>query len=152
MDNAQDLKEHSAEMQLPLIRHFFPTSCVCVLYVSTERAADAAIIRRLLTHPKAFTVVSSDFCHWGKKFAFEFPPTQHQVRQMDLTAIQLLADGRVSDFEAFVNRTKDTICGIAPLLLVARANHSTGALLRYNRSEPFKPSSVSYASIIFNFS
>jgi AmmeMemoRadiSam system protein B len=81
MNKETDEKEHSGEMQYPFIAKAFfdstvESSSMLVLPIMIGAISDAQeghfgrILGKFLAREKVFTVISSDFCHWGKRFGY----------------------------------------------------------------------------------
>eukprot|EP00128_Syssomonas_multiformis_P002400 Colp12_sorted_trinity150504_noHs@1772 len=75
---AADEAEHSLEMHLPYIRKVFagkPVSIVPIVVgsISSEKEkVYGQILAPYLDDPRTIFVVSSDFCHWGKRFSYTY--------------------------------------------------------------------------------
>ena len=86
MTRATDEAEHSAEMQLPYLHRLFQALCggqpesshpplVPIMVGSTSPATEAAFGKLLAPYvadPENVFVISSDFCHWGSRFAYTY--------------------------------------------------------------------------------
>ncbi|KAG8905430.1 hypothetical protein FRB99_008976 [Tulasnella sp. 403] len=78
MSLSTDEDEHSIEMHLPYVRKVFEgidIQIVPVLVGSIPKAKEqrfGSILASFLTREDTFTVVSSDFCHWGSRFNYTF--------------------------------------------------------------------------------
>ncbi|CAH8445011.1 unnamed protein product [Schistosoma intercalatum] len=76
----KDEEEHSIEMQMPYIAKMmegyqgkFSVVPILVGYLTPEReAVYGQIFSRYLSNPENFFVISSDFCHWGKRFQYTY--------------------------------------------------------------------------------
>lgn len=111
-----------------------------------------------------FTVVSSDFCHWGKRFNYQphdgaygrFLAIWQYIKALDMEGIQCIETQDASTFNAYLRRTKNTICGRFPIavLLAALAFCKVQfdvQFVAYNQSSKAQArtdSSVSYASAV----
>jgi hypothetical protein len=91
MDIQADENEHSIEMHLPYVRKVFEgmdINIVPVLVGAIDRdkeAAFGALLAPYFARSDTFCVVSSDFCHWGTRFAYttyysEPPPIAPLIR------------------------------------------------------------------------
>lgn len=136
---AADEAEHSIEMHLPYLAHVFGArrsairvTCVVVGSLSTEAEATygAALAPLLLGSPRTLTVVSSDFCHWGRRFRYTRlgdppPPTgmpRHAaIEAMDREGMALIERQDVPGWAAYLKRTGNTICGRHPIGVLLRA-------------------------------
>ncbi|CCK72993.1 Mho1p KNAG_0M01400 [Huiozyma naganishii CBS 8797] len=83
MSEAVDLAEHSLEMQYPALRCLLEQRGlssgargaqvvpIMVSHASREKYASlAAVLAEQLASQRAIVVVSSDFCHWGRRFEY----------------------------------------------------------------------------------
>ena len=94
MERQVDEEEHSGEMQYPYIAKMLssaeiPTSSVTVLPImvggiSTDKEIFfGELLSGILARDSIFTVVSSDFCHWGRRFGY-FPPHDRDYKALAL--------------------------------------------------------------------
>jgi len=71
-------EEHSIEMQLPYIAKRtagHAVTIVPVLVGNLSRQSEQAygeLFAPFLDDPSNFFVISSDFCHWGRRFSYTF--------------------------------------------------------------------------------
>jgi AmmeMemoRadiSam system protein B len=131
---AHDEAEHSAEMFLPMLQQLLGDEVmsqlqVLVVYVSKTTAASQAEYAKLLepycTPDDSFVLLSSDFCHWGKRFDYTHlpanvaPGTQRsdQIEQLDREGCAAIGSGDAQVFREYMNATQNTICGQAPILM-----------------------------------
>lgn len=148
-----DEEEHSLEMQFPFIRHVFPDSHVRLLpvlvghYSDTNKRSEAA--SRLLScfpdigSAKTLVVVSSDFCHYGKRFGFtpsfegvvgsdadDDAAVWEHIEEMDICGFACMNDPCEPGlrFAEYLRETRNTVCGREAILMCLE-------LLRQNRVE-----------------
>lgn len=93
MDQLTDEKEHSGEMQYPFLAKILLDSAadtqhtieVLPIMVGSIHRSDEEIYGKVLAlflaRTSVFTVVSSDFCHWGKRFGY-YPPHDRDYRSI----------------------------------------------------------------------
>ena len=168
MDLEADEAEHSIEMHLAYIakvmegQHF---TIVPVLVGSLNAAREAVygqIFARYLLQPDNLFVVSSDFCHWGSRFGFQFyrrtwGEIHECIRRLDHMGMDLIESRKADDFKAYLREYGNTICGRHPISLLLNAMQEVAKhapnqelkFLRYAQSDACKSSSdssVSYAS------
>lgn len=69
--------------------------------------------------------MSSDFCHWGENFDFQFKypnftegEIYKSIEQLDKTGMQLIENQSLADFQKYLSETKNTICGANPIQLL----------------------------------
>ncbi|KAK4472444.1 hypothetical protein MN116_003697 [Schistosoma mekongi] len=168
----RDEEEHSIEMQMPYVakmmeRHQGGFSVVPILvgYLTPEReAVYGQIFARYLSDPENFFVISSDFCHWGKRFQYTYydqskGPIWQSIQALDETGMQIIERLAASEFTSYLDQYGNTICGRHPIgvLLQTVASLRTNApnnnfsmkFVRYTQSERcnnMNQSSVSYAA------
>lgn len=162
-----DEEEHSIELHLPFVQHVMrgrPYALVPIL-VGALAPADADALGRLLAPhlaaADALVVVSSDFCHWGARF--EYAPVDPRyahicdgIEALDRRAMDLIAAQDAAGFRAYVDETRNTICGRHPIALLLGALPHCGVAhaltwVRYAQSSAVRradQSSVSYASAV----
>ncbi|GMI06082.1 hypothetical protein TrRE_jg13146, partial [Triparma retinervis] len=173
MSKEVDEEEHSGEMQYPLIalllkKYNSAAKIVPLMVGSTSPSIShkiGSVLSPHLFHPSAFTVVSSDFCHWGVRFSYS-PFSQHSeisdmITRLDhegMTEIEKCSPG---GFVEYLRRTKNTICGRHPIecflfAVEAKQGGEGGGgnfqFVRYEKSSEvvdIQDSSVSYAGGVF---
>ncbi len=156
-------REHSLEVQLPFLQTVLPLTkivpavCGQMKCRSIWQAADAFAS---LWDEQTLWVVSSDFTHYG--FSFGYVPFHDNVeeglRELDLGAIEKIAELDAQGFFNYVERTGATICGAVPITLFLRVLELSGCklhtrLIEYTTSGAMTGDfehSVSYASILFS--
>lgn len=189
MTKETDEKEHSGEMQYPFIQKVFldakeslGNDCnlslqvlpIMVGAIETEQEqAFGKLLSAILARSDVFTVVSSDFCHWGRRFGFAptHPPDQMNVTQsfkeiheyiewMDHLGMDHIASQQPGAFASYIRTYQNTICGrhnIAVYLHALQESKSNGlenveiSFVKYAQSSQVKhpeESSVSYASAV----
>jgi len=95
-----DEDEHSIEMQLPFIYNMMEGvtfSIVPVLVGAVSKDSEShfgSIFSKYFDDPSNFFVISSDFCHWGKRFSFTFchegMPIYKSIENLDKQGMQLI--------------------------------------------------------------
>ena len=106
-------------------------------------------------------VVSSDFCHWGRRFGFmhhdkSAGPIHKSVEQLDRLGMKLIEGGDPAAFTAYIAEFGNTICGRHPIGVLMQAMRSCRTrfatrFTRYAQSSQAtseSDSSVSYASAV----
>lgn len=103
--------------------------------------AIAAVLAPWLEDPANLFVISSDFCHYGERFDFEpFRETaeaaaarggaaapaagaavEDRIEALDRAGMALIEAGDAGAFDAYIERTGNTICGRNPISLFLRA-------------------------------
>jgi len=180
MTASQDEREHSGEMQYPYLAHcvlesgrnditVLPVMCGS-LSIESETAF-GELLRDIVHRPDVLTVVSTDFCHWGRRFDFQPTPASNNnipihefIQQMDRRGMDLIAAQEPGAFASYLKETRNTICGrhaVAVWLRAVVASNGTTAndydddvsieFVRYAQSSPSRTlsdSSVSYAAAV----
>ena len=155
--------EHALEIQLPFLQRALLGVCVVPVLVGEVDAAEAATVAatlEALADGATLFVVSSDFVHYGARFAYlpfsATGPVQvaAALRTLDMGAIERICAGDAAGFTAYVEATGATICGRLPItvFLTLHRRRTRGILLRYYTSLDVTGDyehSVSYASIGF---
>lgn len=113
-------KEHSLEVQLPLVAYFIKQAKIIPLIVGTiscQQAVSIAHSLQKIIDKNTLVVVSSDFIHAGKRFKFvPFNDNQQlRIRHLNSQAIKLIEQGKCLPFASFMQSSKATICGADPL-------------------------------------
>lgn len=155
-------REHSLEMQLPLIKQAFgDVKIVPVIVGSLSDETDARMTGQILRRyvkQNDIVIVSSDFTHFGPRYQYQ--PFKdnivENVRKLDQEAFHCLQHGDLEAFFAFKERTEDTICGFYPIAvllgMLPPGTHAT--LLKYGTSRDSsmedEQNSVSYLAIVFS--
>ncbi|KAG8812383.1 hypothetical protein FRC17_002045 [Serendipita sp. 399] len=101
MSRSTDEDEHSIELHLPYIRKIFEGLDIKIVPIlvgavtTRDEATFGALLAPYLVREDTFTVVSSDFCHWGKRFNYTFyypsPPPCEGIKLSRSTPRQTLA-------------------------------------------------------------
>lgn len=156
-------QEHSLEVQLPFIQHSLPGCSVVPVMVGQLTQAQlrqAATALAAIIDASTVVVVSSDFTHYGKRFAYEpfKDAVADQIRTLDSQAIQLMQHHELGKFIQFMDATQATICGYKPLalLIAIMDTHVLGAVTSHitayaSSADKGDGSSgrVSYAGVVF---
>ena len=166
MDIGTDEDEHSIEMHLPFVARIMgnkPYKLVPILVgslsVDSERAFGALLAPYLADDSNLF-VVSSDFCHWGARFGFQYQDKSkgwaihESIRRLDKMGMSLIEAQDADGFVAYLRKYKNTICGRHPISVLLRAIEAspstyTTTFNNYAQSSQCRcvsDSSVSYAS------
>jgi AmmeMemoRadiSam system protein B/AmmeMemoRadiSam system protein A len=155
-------REHSIEMQLPLLqRALAPGWKLLPLLVGNLEPDDyraAADLLRPLVDRHTLVVVSSDFTHYGPRydylpFAYD-GETAARIESLDRGALAFILARDAQGLLDYQQRTGATICGLRPiaLLLHLLGDDAVGSLQTYATSGQLTAdyrNSVSYLSILF---
>lgn len=138
---AQDEEEHSVEMQLPFTKHIMedrPFTLVPVVVGSLDHAAEARygkIFAKYFDCPDTLFIISSDFCHWGRRFnytrlwpepscqACQLPAPVYDrctqvnsgIEALDRQGMSHIVSQDVRSFQEYLARHQNTICGRHPI-------------------------------------
>ncbi|XP_065832447.1 protein MEMO1-like [Oscarella lobularis] len=166
-----DEDEHSIEMHLPYVAKVMQSHkgaftvvpvLVGALDVDGEKKYGAAFSKYLLDPDNLF-VISSDFCHWGKRFKFthydkSYKHIYQSIEALDRQGMDLIASCDADGFAKYLKQFRNTICGRHPIGVLLRAVQTLKqkdpstieiSFLKYAQSSQVtdtSDSSVSYAS------
>lgn len=172
MSQAVDEEEHSIEMHLPYIAKVMESrrgqfTIVPVLVGALKEIKEieyGKIFSKYLADPQNLFVVSSDFCHWGKRFRYTHHnkadgPVHASIEALDKTGMSRIESLDPRAFTSYLEETHNTICGRHPISVLLNAVEDLQQsqedikcalkFVRYdqsNRCKSLSDSSVSYAS------
>lgn len=157
-------KEHSLEVQLPLLQHFFNDFELIPIInglIDETSAQHVAADLKDWWREDILWVISSDFTHYGRSFNYLpfHKNIKENLRKLDLGAVKLILNGDLHGFCKYLNKTGATICGygaiqilMAVLKIVNKDNTIGGELVHYTTSGDLTGNysqCVSYAGIAF---
>lgn len=168
LDKETDEAEHSLEMHLPYIFKAMdstPFVLVPIMVGSLSKNLEddyGKILAPFADDESNFFVISSDFCHWGKRFDYTpYNAKTHSsihsyIETLDRQGMDAVESQSVSEFREYLHTTKNTICGRNPILvLMATHQHCKTPFqtkfIHYDQSSQAQntnDSSVSYASAV----
>lgn len=168
LDKDQDEAEHSLEMHLPYILHSMGDcefTLVPIMVGSLSNGLEETYGKLLAPYAddeSNFFVISSDFCHWGKRFGYtpfnskEYTHIYKYITDLDRQGMDAIETESAQTFRAYLHDTKNTICGRNPILiLLAMHAHSKTQFrthfVHYEQSSQCvdsSDSSVSYGSAV----
>lgn len=158
--------EHSLEMHLPYISKVMSAkqgdfTIVPIMIGSLSKEFEDSygkLLAPYLLRKDIIFVVSSDFCHWGKRFDYtlydkEKGPIYASIEALDRRGMATIETGDPSEFKAYLRETKNTICGRYPISVLMWALKHTNQQfaiqsIHYEQSSQCtstRDSSVSYA-------
>ncbi|MFN7105036.1 MAG: AmmeMemoRadiSam system protein B [Pyrobaculum sp.] len=145
-------KEHSIEVQLPLVQHYFGNVKIVPIAIwrqtlSTSQELGRAVARAVKEDGrKIYVLASSDFNH--------YEPHDVTLKKDEMAIAKILKLDEVGLFDV-ASRFGISICGIAPIAALIVAARELGythvALLKHATSgdtSGFKEETVGYASIL----
>jgi MEMO1 family protein len=145
-----DEREHSGEMQYPFIAHCLQsanttsarisrsitvTPVMCGSLDTADERAIGTLLAEIIARPNVLTVVSTDFCHWGRRFRFQ--PTSlvkgetisDFIAVMDRRGMDMIAAQQPGAFADYLKETGNTICGRHAVAVWLRAVEAMSSLL-----------------------
>ena len=167
---SSDVQEHSIEMEIPFLKYIFDDKKFSIIPMVigdgnlSKNIELGKCIYDLYEDPKTLFVISSDFCHWGQDFDYvyynkKFKNIWESTEDLDKQALDIIAEMDSKKFDAYIKKTKNTICGRNPITIVLsiieeyQKNHQNKKIsfdtAGYSQSEKCKTmndSSVSYAA------
>ena len=130
IDPQTDEGEHCLELQFPFLAKLFThqASFIPILLgpIQTRTARElASTLSWLFADPSVLFIFSSDFAHWGHRFAYTYldpglrdEPPYRSIEFVDRMGLQMLSQGSLQDWTSYLTRTGNTICGRYPLALL----------------------------------
>ncbi|XP_035207804.1 protein MEMO1-like [Stegodyphus dumicola] len=121
-----DEDEHSIEMHLPFIakvmeNHQFTIVPVLVGSLTTERESIyGKIFSHYLGEASNLFVISSDFCHWGARFHYQYYDKSwgqiyQSIEKLDEMGMNIIEEMSPTAFTAYLKKYGNTICGRHPI-------------------------------------
>ncbi|KAL6765289.1 MEMO1 family [Haematococcus lacustris] len=165
MDISTDEAEHSLELLTPFIAFLVagrPVRLVPIMVGSLSTDSEAlygSLLGPYLDDPSNLFVISSDFCHWGRRFSYTFHDTTQgpiwkSIQWLDETGMKAIETGQPTAFSQYLSKYGNTICGRHPIgVLLNMLQHAATLFnvkfVKYDQSsrcERMNDSSVSYAA------
>jgi AmmeMemoRadiSam system protein B len=162
----EEEKEHSLEMHLPYIKKMFgevPFKLIPIMVGHLNKEGEelfGKILSEYIKDDKNLFIISSDFCHWGEHFDFQYYDKSDgeiykSIEKLDKEGISYIEKQDPDGFYEYLEDTENTICGRNPIGIYLQALKFSGIntntrLLHYKQSSQVKrqnQSSVSYAAI-----
>jgi len=135
VDEISHQDEHSLEVQMPFIKHWFPRSRIAPIMMGAQDPASAARLGQEIVRATGETgrdiriIASSDFSHYVPAAT---------ARSNDLYAIEALQTLDIPDFYRRISERSVSACGYGPIAAMCHACSAMGAsrgeLLRYATS------------------
>lgn len=179
LDIGDDEEEHSVEMHLPYVAHYIKSGLgsseegghlvvpmmVGALSPAREQRV-GEILAPYLMDPATIFIISSDFCHWGRRFGFQyhdvdrFESIHEGIAWLDSEGMKAIEAKKSDGFVEYLIKYSNTICGRHPIgVLLCALEHGHGGdiskydigFTKYDRSslvEDMSDSSVSYCSAV----
>ncbi|CAF1492000.1 unnamed protein product, partial [Adineta ricciae] len=158
MNQQQDSDEHSLEMHLPYIAKVFEKKrkdfqLIPILVGSLDSSKlekYGQLLAPYLCDPKNLFVISSDFCHWGRRFSYQpHNPADGEIWQhiekLDHQGMELIEKMNLADFHKYLRATDNTICGRYPISLLLATMEQAKRVVSANQVPKFHMQFVKYA-------
>lgn len=114
-----DEDEHSIEMQLPYLAHVFRHHLDSVTFIpilvgsinDSKEQSYAKILNKYIQEEDTIFVISSDFCHWGKRFKYtyrvpDYDQIYESIEAVDREGMDLIEKKDLDAFHGYLSRTK----------------------------------------------
>lgn len=167
MSKQVDETEHSLEMHLPFIfkvmegQEFMLVPILVGSLSSKSAKKFGAILSPYLEDLNNLFIISSDFCHWGKRFSYtyydkNFSTISKSIEALDRKGMEIIESKSSIGFEKYLKEFQNTICGRHPISLLLNSIEQSSkqyelSFVQYSQSNQAKnqdDSSVSYASAV----
>ncbi|MBI5118839.1 AmmeMemoRadiSam system protein B [Candidatus Poribacteria bacterium] len=164
-DESAHFHEHSIEVQMPFLKHFFPCAKAAPIAVLPDE--NAPVLGRKVgeflkeSGANAFVVGTTDLTHYGDAYYFaprgSGPAALEWIRQNDARIIELAVKMKAEEILPEATRKKNA-CGpgaMAATVAAARAlGSTTGRVIEYTTSydvmpEPVFRMGVGYVGMVF---
>lgn len=153
MSMKADEDEHSIEMHLPYVAKVMEGKqfkIVPVMVGSLNSAREQAygeLFAKYLANEENLFVISSDFCHWGSRFSYQYydrdwGSIHESIEKLDRLGMETIETCEPANFKSYLAKYSNTICGRNPILLILNAIHK---LASENRNLECKLKFLSYA-------
>jgi len=155
-----DEEEHSIELQLPFIvkamsKRKAPYTIVPMMVGSIKHEKEATygkILAKYLADPENAFVISSDFCHWGQRFDYQYyerswGPIYSSIEHLDKMGMKAIKDLKLSSFVSYLKIYGNTICGRHPIGILLAAVEA----LNENSSNESNGNSTKYLIKFLNY-
>ena len=169
----EEEEEHSIEMHLPFVYRIYGSNPelrvipIAVGHLSQiTQESIAKVLKNRFMDPETVFIVSSDFCHWGSRFRYQYRtdvniPIYQSIERVDRDGMSLIESKSTSSFQDYLEETKNTICGRHPISLLLSivsdlddSDHIKIKFISYAQSSQclsMSDSSVSYAAGVLFF-
>lgn len=131
MNQNEDEMEHSGEMQYPYIAKvqknanqktgrtsFIPILPIMCGNISNSKESEyGSLLAEIVARKDVFSVVSTDFCHWGERFSYQPTPSTtttkifEYIQNLDREGMRHIEMKEPGAFAKYLKETRNTICG-----------------------------------------
>lgn len=184
MNQTEDEEEHSGEMQYPFIAKVQKSACqqkgstsmvpilpiMCGSISNSKESEYGSLLAEIVARQDVLSIVSTDFCHWGRRFSYQPTPSSsttsmqifEHIRNLDKQGMHHIEMKEPGAFAKYLKETRNTICGrhaiqtwLNAVVHAERAGKALATLnVEFNKYaqssnvRSMKESSVSYASAV----
>lgn len=153
MSMQADEDEHSIEMHLPYVakvmegKQFKIVPIMVGSLSSSRELAYGELFAKHLVNEENLFVISSDFCHWGSRFDYQYYDRNwgqiyESIEKLDRLGMETIETCDPSQFKSYLHKYGNTICGRNPITLILNAIHR---LISENRNLECKLKFLNYA-------
>ncbi|XP_015758905.1 PREDICTED: protein MEMO1-like [Acropora digitifera] len=134
LERDEDESEHSIELHLPYIAKVMESKSdqfkiVPILVGSLNPENEikyGRLLSKYLARPEFFFVISSDFCHWGKRFKYtpwdrSFNHIYESIEALDRKGMDVIEKLDPQGFSEYLKEYGNTICGRHPIGVLLNA-------------------------------
>jgi hypothetical protein len=161
-DAQADEREHSIEIQLPLLQRVLTAGWklvpILVGQMSAKDYAKAADLLRPLADDQTLIILSGDFTHYGPNYDYlPFPPDDDDtiklsLKQLDMGAYDKIVAHDAAGLLAYREMTGITACAFGPVMILLNMlpDNATPTLVKYYTSGELTANynnSVSYLAV-----
>jgi len=130
IDHDVDEDEHSLEMQYPFLKFILGNSdSIQILPImvgeidNTLQESIAETLLDLYKDKNTLFVISSDFCHWGKRFRYTLYDKScgkifESIEKLDKMGMESIETMDPNNFGNYMSQYKNTICGRKPISIL----------------------------------
>ncbi|KAK1938649.1 MEMO1-like protein [Babesia divergens] len=141
ISGADSEMEHSIEMQLPILKHILeklasPLSSGPWTATTSIKPVPNSLLPYFQKEDTIF-VISSDFCHFGRRFGFTHTGYEHTtmglseaIQRLDLDGVKHIVKNDLIGFKQYLEDTRNTICGRHPIEVLLKLINLSGIQIR----------------------
>lgn len=150
-------KEHSVDVQVPLIKAVKPNAKIKQLVIGEETDYEELLqMAERFANKETFFIASSDFIHYGPNYGYEPEGGIEWVKKTDEKLAGMICKLKAENFFETMEENAYTVCGYKPITLIMLIAKSLGAksgiVVEHKNSYDVMPSSsfVDYLGIVFD--
>ncbi|KAF5832861.1 MEMO1 family [Dunaliella salina] len=108
-----------------------PLSLVPIMISALSTSSEAkygALLAPYLNDPSNCFIISSDFCHWGRRFSYTFfdqdqGPIWKSIQWLDKEGMDAIESQSPQRFADYLSTYRNTICGRHPIAVLLNVSH-----------------------------